>query len=25
LRQSHGQLFPDAAHDGFYYALLEKV
>lgn len=24
LRQSHGQLFPDAAHDGFYYALLEK-
>lgn len=25
LRQSHGQLFPDAAHDGFFYALLEKV
>jgi 16S rRNA (cytosine967-C5)-methyltransferase len=25
LRHSHGQLFPDAAHDGFYYALLEKV
>jgi 16S rRNA (cytosine967-C5)-methyltransferase len=25
LRQSHGQLFPDAAHVGFYYALLEKV
>ena len=24
LRQSHGQLFPDAAHDGFFYALLEK-
>jgi 16S rRNA (cytosine967-C5)-methyltransferase len=25
LRHSHGQLFPDAAHDGFFYALLEKV
>lgn len=25
LRHSNGQLFPDAAHDGFYYALLEKV
>jgi 16S rRNA (cytosine967-C5)-methyltransferase len=25
LRQSGGQLFPDAAHDGFFYALLEKV
>lgn len=25
LRQSHGHLFPDAAHDGFFYALLEKV
>jgi 16S rRNA (cytosine967-C5)-methyltransferase len=25
LKQSHGQLFPDAAHDGFFYALLEKV
>ena len=24
LRQSHGQLFPDAAHDVFFYALLEK-
>ncbi len=25
LKQSRGQLFPDAAHDGFFYALLEKV
>ena len=25
LRTSRGQLFPDAAHDGFFYALLEKV
>lgn len=25
LRHRHGQLFPDTAHDGFFYALLEKV
>ncbi len=25
LNPVHGQLFPDAAHDGFYYALLEKI
>ncbi|MGA0023045.1 MAG: 16S rRNA (cytosine(967)-C(5))-methyltransferase RsmB [Burkholderiales bacterium] len=25
LNPVNGQLFPDAAHDGFYYALLEKV
>lgn len=24
FRHSHGLLFPDAAHDGFYYALVEK-
>lgn len=25
LNPVNGQLFPDAAHDGFYYALLEKI